>query len=114
MLRTLPQLNYNISEKEIYLKFSEEPSKNINPTISYYLNKSKKNIDTYQSEWDNTKKYTNEYKSYYLIIEGFLALYFLVSIITTILFANRNFGFLPFHLFLFFGYTYIFVYSFRK
>ena len=60
------------------------------------------------------KKYTNEYKSYYLIIEGFLALYFLVSIITTILFANRNFGFLPFHLFLFFGYTYIFVYSFRK
>ena len=44
MLRTLPKLNYNISEKEIYLKFSEEPSKNINPTISYYLNKSKKTI----------------------------------------------------------------------
>ena len=56
MLRTLPKLNYNINEKEIYLKFSEEPSKNINPTISHYLNKSKKNIDTYQSEWDNTKK----------------------------------------------------------
>ena len=60
------------------------------------------------------KKYTNEYKSYYFIIEGFLALYFLISIIATILFANRNFGFLPFHLFLFFGYTYIFVYSLRK
>ena len=62
MLRSLPKLNYNINEKEIYLKFSEEPSKNINPTISHYLNKSKKNIDTYQSEWDNTKKYTNDYE----------------------------------------------------
>lgn len=60
------------------------------------------------------KKYVNESRSYYLIIEGFLALYFLVGIITTILFANRNFGFLPFHLFLFFGYTYIFVSSLRK
>ena len=62
MLRSLPKLNYNISEKEIYLKFSEEPSQNINPTINFYLNKSKKNIDTYQSEWDNTKKYTNDYE----------------------------------------------------
>jgi cellulose synthase/poly-beta-1,6-N-acetylglucosamine synthase-like glycosyltransferase len=60
------------------------------------------------------KKYVNESKSYYFIIEGFLALYFLSSIITTILFASRNFGFLPFHLFLFFGYTYIFVCSLRK
>ena len=60
------------------------------------------------------KKYVNESRSYYFIIEGFLALYFLVSIIATILFANRNFGFLPFHLFLFFGYTYIFVCSLRK
>lgn len=62
MLRSLPKLNYNISAKEIYLKFSEEPSQNINPTINFYLNKSKKNIDTYQSEWDNTKKYTNDYE----------------------------------------------------
>ena len=60
------------------------------------------------------KKYINESRSYYFVIEGFLALYFLVSIIITILFANRNFGFLPFHLFLFFGYTYIFVCSLRK
>ena len=62
MQRSLPKLNYNISEKEIYLKFSEEPSQNINPTISYYLNKSKKNIDSYHGEWDNTKKYTNDYE----------------------------------------------------
>ena len=60
------------------------------------------------------KKYVNESRSYYFIIEGFLAIYFLVSIITTILFANRNFGFLPFHLFLFFGYAYIFLCSLRK
>ncbi len=60
------------------------------------------------------KKYVNESRSYYFIIEGFLAIYFLVSIITTILFANRNFGFLPFHLFLFFGYAYIFWCSLRK
>ena len=60
------------------------------------------------------KKYVTESRLYYFIIEGFLALYFLISIINTILFANRNFGFLPFHLFLFFGYTYIFVCSLRK
>ena len=60
------------------------------------------------------KKYVNESTSYYFIIEGFLAIYFLVSIITTILFAKRNFGFLPFHLFLFFGYAYIFLCSLRK
>ena len=60
------------------------------------------------------KKYVNETRSDYHITEGFLALYFLISIITTVLFANRNFGFLPFHLFLFFGYTYIFVCSLRK
>ncbi len=60
------------------------------------------------------KKYVNESRSYYYIIEGFLALYFLVSIIATILFANQNFGFLPFHLFLFFGYAYIFLFSLRK
>ena len=62
----------------------------------------------------NEKKYVNESRSYYFIIEGFLALYFLVSIINTILFANKNFGFLPFHLFLFFGYTYIFICSLKK
>lgn len=62
MLKSLPKLNYNISERDLYLKFSEEHSKNINPTISNYLNKSKKNIDEYQSEWDNTKKYTNDYE----------------------------------------------------
>ena len=60
------------------------------------------------------KKYVNETRSHYYIAEGFLALYFLVSIINTILFANRNFGFLPFHFFLFFGYTYIFICSIRK
>ena len=60
------------------------------------------------------KKYLNESRSYYFIIEGFLALYFLISIISTIFFANRNFGFLPFHLFLFFGYAYIFVCSLGK
>ena len=45
------------------------------------------------------KKYINETRSYYYIAEGFLALYFLVSIITTILFAKET---LDFCLFIYF------------
>ena len=62
MLKSLPVINYNIMDSDIKLKFSGDPSPNINPTISTYLNKSKKFIDKYPNEWDNTKKYTNDYE----------------------------------------------------
>lgn len=62
MLSSIPKIHHNILNSDIQLDISQSPSHTINPTISYYLNKSKKNIDNYNLEWDNTKKYTNDYE----------------------------------------------------
>jgi len=70
MLKSLPVINYRIKESDIKLKFSDDPSPIINPSISMFLNKSKKFINKFPNEWDNIKKYTNEYEFIGSVVPG--------------------------------------------
>ncbi len=70
MIRHLPQNNHKVNHNEIRLKFSDKPSEVLNPSTNYYLNNCKMLIDKNRNEWDNIKKYTNEYEFIGSIIPG--------------------------------------------
>lgn len=71
MYKLLPRINYNIKESDIKLRISATPSISVNRSIHKYLNKSKALIDKYSQEWDNIKKYTNDYEFIGGIIPGY-------------------------------------------
>ena len=60
----LPEINKNITTKNIELQYNNADEINIylSKTLHTYLNNLKKEIDKYPTEWDNVKKYTNTYE----------------------------------------------------
>lgn len=78
---------------------------------SFFHRTSKYNITNRSDSWKD-KVYSPKEVPRMTYIEGILALYFLGG--TIIDFKLFSFGFLPFHIFLFLGYSYVFYTSFKK
>lgn len=75
---------------------------------SPFIRTPKFNITKSNGNWSNNK-YLFSKLNFSSLLEGFLALYFLGGIVLA--FVIGDFGLLPFHLMLFFGFSTVFGYS---
>ena len=69
----LPSININVSPNNLKLKVNNKDSNQeipifINKSTLYYLNKIKSKINSYLSNWDTIKKYTNTYEFIHTVI----------------------------------------------
>ena len=68
LIYLLPKINTNIY-KHIQIQQTEEPPPPyISQSLSFYLNDTKKQIDSCKSKWDIFKKYTNTFEYIHTII----------------------------------------------
>jgi len=76
---------------------------------SEFIRTPKFNIKTLKDTWENNK-YIRKKPSIHVIIEGFLALYFVFGMYSAFIVGNEggDFGLFPFHLMLFLGFGYVF------